>query len=246
VHGVAHIPVHPFRPIPYNRHKIIHLVRLTPLVPGVQFIRCARQCRARIGVSSDDSIWDGNFTHRTRDGRPRRSQKARLAAVADRSVSHLLRLDDDADCGAGTDHRVAARPYSRPVPRQQRTVRRQDKGCAGNGSIQLRKNSASSDPAAINSAIKAVPVNPGSFNPVPVNPGSNSSGPVFPGRTATSCAEPVGQQAGIQDAVETSPRTGGRRPGSDHHIRSQIRETEDRRNVRSKDCNTLVLCFSKK
>jgi hypothetical protein len=181
--------------------------------------------QAKTGVPFDDFIRDQRSAYRICDRRSRCSQEARLVAVADRSVSDLLRSDDHADCGARADDRVAARTDSRALPRQHRVVRRQDEGSAGACRFTFGPDPGSRDPvpvipdAVVPYPVNPCPVNPGPFDPAPVNPGSNQSGPVFPGRTTTWRAEPVSQaETSVPDAVEAGSRSGGRLQDPNHHL----------------------------
>jgi hypothetical protein len=176
----------------------------------MQFAQCACEFGARTGVPLDQFIRKQHRIHSIcgRDGRG--SQEAGLVAAVNRAVSDLLRSDDHADCGAGPNHRVAAHPDPRPLPRQYRIVLHKGKDPAGTGSVAVGQDPGPGDRDS---------VNPDSLDPGPVNPGSKHSHPVFPGRTAP-CAEPSSQtETAVPDAFQTSLRSGGRCPDPDYDMK---------------------------
>jgi hypothetical protein len=223
VHRVAHRPPLRFSQSTANHLDINPLTTSSPLAPRMQFSRCLR-ARGKTGVSLDDFVRDRIRTDpirdsgacRSRDSCGRCSQEARLVARSDRSLPDLLRPDDHAHRRARPDHRIAARPDPRTLPRQHRTLRRQAEGRPGERSNLFRPDPGSRDPDHTDPD----PVNPYPVNPYPVNPGSSQSDPVFPGRTTTTRAEPVSQAESLPDALKAGTGSGGRRPHSDHDMKS--------------------------
>jgi hypothetical protein len=171
----------------------------------------ARELGANAGVTCEHDIQDRIRWHRACGRRSRSSEAAWLVAVAHSSVSDLLWLDDHADCGAGSNHRVSARPDSRALPRQQRIVRGQDESATGPRSVPIGEDPDSNVPDSnVPGSSDPGPDIPVPVNPIPVNPGSNRSGPVFPGRTATPHAKPSGQtEAAVSNAIKARVRSGG-------------------------------------
>lgn len=135
------------------------------------------------------------------DRRSRCSEKAELVAGVDSAVLDLLWPDDHADCGAGSNDRVAAFADSPAVPRQP--------GIIGSKESSTGKHAARGfDPSPGNQPL-AEPV-----KPIPVNPGTNPAGPVFPGRSARGTAawyaeRSIKAETAGADAVKAGVRFGG-------------------------------------
>ena len=195
-----------------------YLLEYPPLAPGVHFSDCLRLSGQKIGVPLDDTVQQHDHPHGHRHRHSCPAEKARMAALADRPVPHLLRLDDHADRRARFDHRIPACFDPRVVPRQRGTFGLQDQGSTRKECSELRlpdavgKDSAASDPNAVNPNS----VNPGAITPEPVDPGPESTS-VFPGGTKASSAESRGSDA-VSDAGSSGGRVRRRTPGAGHDL----------------------------
>src|SRR5579863_573425 len=110
-----------------------------------------------------------------------------MVAAADDPVHDLVWVDDHADRGAGSDHRVAACINSRIVPRQYRTVVGEDESAARAHAGAVTEPDIP-DPV-YPGTISTEPVDPDSFNSGAFDPCAGKAGPVFPGGSTTSYTE---------------------------------------------------------
>lgn len=176
------------------KYRYINYLRdPSEVVPWVQMSRVPACLGLIIGVQFDDAIRD----HRSEGslGSSCNSpQEIWLAACPDRFIPHLLWLDDHADCGAGTNDRVAACVNPRAVPRQHRALRREDESSG-------RAPDPSSDTES------AEPVDPGTIEV-----------PVVPGSTAATCSEPGEAEDALPGAFKTGIRSSGYPPLTDHDL----------------------------
>src|ERR1051326_9017870 len=195
---------------PTNSPGINSLAELFELACGVQFPVCL-PTEANRSDTLDDLTRNRICLHRSDScpghGRSGPSKKARLVAGADGPVPDLLRADDHAHRGTRRDHRIAARPAARTLPRQRRVIclalqGDAGKDCGGRSSprscnqVEDSSDPGSSDPGSNRpDALNSDP------DDDPVNPGSNQLHPVFPGGTATTHQKPDREaEAPVPDA----------------------------------------------
>ena len=189
--------------------RIICLTEICMLVPRVQFDQCACEIGPRTGVPFDEPIRKPSRIDfiRAGDRRSRCSQEAELVAAIDGAVLDLLWPDDHADCGAGSDDRVAALADSRAVSRQPGAIRHKE------GSRRPVSGGPDPNPGGPEPLI-AESIDPVSVQRDPVHPGTHQARPVFPGRAAGGAAAWYGERSfqaetTVPDAIETSVRPGG-------------------------------------